>query len=104
MEKFIGPRDGKKLLPPTRSNVGDVETEDERERDEIEERIEVFDDIFEEPLLGVRHTLAVDDSEDGIDNEEEEEFSADEFVEGALPLEEEPREPPSGGGGHIPLV
>ena len=56
------------------------------------------------PFLLLIHDLPVDGSDDGVDDEEEEELPADELVQGALPLEEEPGEAASGGAGDITLV
>ena len=47
--ELVGPGDRKELLPPTRGNEGDVEAEDEGERDQSEERIEISDDALEKP-------------------------------------------------------
>ena len=56
------------------------------------------------PFLLLIHDLPVDGTNDGVDDEEEEELPADELVQGALPLEEEPGEAASGGAGDVTLV
>ena len=47
--ELVWPGDRQELLPPTRGNEGDVEAEDEGERDQSEERIEISDDALEKP-------------------------------------------------------
>ena len=49
MEEFVWPGNGEELLPPSGSNVGDVEAEYEGEGDQTEECIEVFDYAFKQP-------------------------------------------------------
>ena len=39
---LVGPWDGEELLPPPGSDVRDVETQDEGERNQIQECIEIF--------------------------------------------------------------
>jgi len=89
MEKLIRPRNGKKLLPPATSNISNVETKDEGERDHIKECIEVFDYALKQRSLIIIHELSIDDTKSDVDNKEEEQFSEDELVQGALPLEQE---------------
>ena len=43
------PGDGKELLPPPRCDEGYVEAENERERDQSEERIEISHHTLEKP-------------------------------------------------------
>ena len=52
MEEFVRPRDGEKLLPPTASHIGNVETKDEGERNHVEECIKVFDYTLKQPGKG----------------------------------------------------
>ena len=47
--ELVWPGDRQELLPPTRGNEGDVEAEDEGERDQSEERIEISDNALEKP-------------------------------------------------------
>ena len=49
MEELVRPGDCQELLPPSRGNVGDVETEDEGQGNKTEECIEVFDYAFKQP-------------------------------------------------------
>ena len=49
--ELVWPGDRQELLPPTRGNEGDVEAEDEGERDQSEERIEISDDALEKPEI-----------------------------------------------------
>ena len=51
MVELVWPGDRQELLPPTRGNEGDVEAEDEGERDQSEERIEISDDALEKPEI-----------------------------------------------------
>ena len=99
MEELVRPGDCQELLPPSRGNVGDVETEDEGQGNKTEECIEVFDYAFKQPgnvlirerahkslspFLVLVHELSVEGTQKDVDNEEEAEFSTDELVEGAL--------------------
>ena len=43
------PGDGKELLPPPRCDKGDVEAENEGERDQSEERVEISHNTLEKP-------------------------------------------------------
>ena len=43
------PGDGKELLPPPRCDEGDVEAENEGERDQSEERVEISHHTLEKP-------------------------------------------------------
>ena len=47
MEKFVWPRDGQELLPPSGGHIGHVETKNEGQGDHVEEGIEIFDDTLE---------------------------------------------------------
>ena len=49
VEELVRPGDCQELLPPSRGNVGDVETEDEGQGNKTEECIEVFDYTFKQP-------------------------------------------------------
>ena len=99
MEELVRPGDCQELLPPSRGNVGDVETEDEGQGNKTEECIEVFDYAFKQPgnvlirkrdhktlspFLVLVHELPVEGTQKDVDNEEEAEFSTDELVEGTL--------------------
>jgi len=55
-------------------------------------------------FLCFSHKLSVYDSKNGEHNDEEEEFSADEFVQRTLPFEEQSCEASSCRGSHISLV
>ena len=50
MEQFVRPRNSQELLPPSGSDVRDIETKDEGEGNKIEECIEVSHYAFEEPV------------------------------------------------------
>ena len=49
VEELVRPGDCQELLPPSRGNVGDIETEDEGQGNKTEECIEVFDYAFKQP-------------------------------------------------------
>ena len=49
VKELIRPRNCQKLLPPSRSHIGHVETEDERQWNKTQECIEVFDYAFKQP-------------------------------------------------------
>ena len=100
MKAFVWPRYRQELLPPSWGNIWDIETKNKWQRNQIEECIKVSDNTFKKPRkswklrtilkdLSLRflcwsHQLSVDDSEDGEDNDEQEEFPADEFVQWTL--------------------
>ena len=46
---LVRPRDRQKLLPPSRGYIGYIEPQDEGERDQVQERVEIFNNTFKQP-------------------------------------------------------
>ena len=49
VKRFVWPRNCKELLPPTTSNICNIETKDKGEWNHVKECIEVFDYTFKQP-------------------------------------------------------
>ena len=119
MVELVRPGDCQELLPPTRGNERDVESEDEGERDQGEKSVKISHNALEKPekkgfqlvplnlvspLLHRIHHLSVDCSKNGIYNEEEKQFATNELVQRSFPLKEKPGESSCCGRGHVSLV